>query len=836
MASRKEEAQKASAGRSNLTRTTTAAPPSGLSALQGGLGNAVMTAWLRGSSTVESPRPDRETHEHRPGGGHHEGPAHTPEVPLPARSATDPTRRGTSVGGTGAGPLGTAAMVALQRSAGNAGVSMAIHRSAEHVAEREEDVHSGHDSRAAPHVQRLAVREVLRSPGRPMETGLRQEMEQRFGGADFGSVRFHTGTLAAQSAAELQASAYTSGADVVFGQGVERNKRVVAHELAHVEKNMSGASFKSVPYGDGVRVSESHADSEIEAEATAQRVMAAPLSPTSSAGTLGAGPSQGNGEQISHSGEPAVQRALRIGQRDVTAEYHQEASGHPVEVQQQILRRLTGEIDYYFKNLAAQDLTEEERKMFVREKPRIFWQLSKAIVSPVGMKNVMHPVLGDIVGKHPDFGAKNHDIRVNDYTELARNLMGWVYAKDKRRSEKENAHTVRQDENINLFLDVLLRRLHRYTSILAQERQMSPDQIDTMERELRSGLSQLESQPIKHGRYDPEKAGRPIGSYLAHFDGTMNPEFRGTHLDAGIVQRGGFLTVMANPEAFEFREKMIALHDLSEYFGHSRHTPPGMGKGAVREMTEDDKQSTYEFDEQGRRVSTVIDRGQNRTHPSTRDENSRTTIEARERDIPVWAGQSYTAARMFRMASDVGSTAEEIAAVGWGIFAFWRTDFDHTTEFAYHTLHEVMDIAQNFDIPYNVDNQYASFDMVNPKRIGRHLGRAVDEMRGVRNAADHRLAAMQERKREKGRRFSDRDELLLKDIHSFVRRSNRLYTEIRDIESQLGRWPDLAHAERAQFLLDRTEDLNYFIRKIEDAKNELAKFPRKSGSGRNARR
>ncbi|MBC3839221.1 hypothetical protein GXW82_00425 [Streptacidiphilus sp. 4-A2] len=34
--------------------------------------------------------------------------------------------------------------------------------------------------------------------------------------------------------------------------------------------------------------------------------------------------------------------------------------------------------------------------------------------------------------------------------------------------------------------------------------------------------------------------------------------------------------------------------------------------------------------------------------------------------------------------------------------AFWRTDFDHTTAFAYHTLHEVMDIAQNFGVPYDI--------------------------------------------------------------------------------------------------------------------------------------
>ena len=74
--------------------------------------------------------------------------------------------------------------------------------------------------------------------GRPMDTGTRQFMERRFG-QDFGQVRIYTGGQAAESASAIQARAYTSGKDIVFGAGEYRpesgeGKRLLAHELVHV--------------------------------------------------------------------------------------------------------------------------------------------------------------------------------------------------------------------------------------------------------------------------------------------------------------------------------------------------------------------------------------------------------------------------------------------------------------------------------------------------------------------------------------------------------------------------------------------------------------------------
>ena len=83
------------------------------------------------------------------------------------------------------------------------------------------------------------VSDVLSSGGgQPMEGGTRQFMESRFG-QDFSQVRIHTGSQAAESASAIQARAYTSGRDVVFGageyqSGSEGGRRLLAHELVHV--------------------------------------------------------------------------------------------------------------------------------------------------------------------------------------------------------------------------------------------------------------------------------------------------------------------------------------------------------------------------------------------------------------------------------------------------------------------------------------------------------------------------------------------------------------------------------------------------------------------------
>jgi hypothetical protein len=117
---------------------------------------------------------------------------------------------------------------------------------------------------AAPAV----VHEVLRSPGRQLEPGVRAEMETRFG-HDFSHVRVHTDERGAASARAVGALAYTIGRDVVFDTGryapaSVAGRRLLAHELTHVAQQ-NGTGEGAMP----LRVARDDDPAEAEAEALA---------------------------------------------------------------------------------------------------------------------------------------------------------------------------------------------------------------------------------------------------------------------------------------------------------------------------------------------------------------------------------------------------------------------------------------------------------------------------------------------------------------------------------------------------------------------------------------
>lgn len=83
-----------------------------------------------------------------------------------------------------------------------------------------------------------AVQAAVKSGGQPLAGATRAQMEVHFG-EDFGEVRVHTDNQAAESAAELSATAFTAGDHIVFDRGEyapesSEGRDLLAHELAHV--------------------------------------------------------------------------------------------------------------------------------------------------------------------------------------------------------------------------------------------------------------------------------------------------------------------------------------------------------------------------------------------------------------------------------------------------------------------------------------------------------------------------------------------------------------------------------------------------------------------------
>mgnify|MGYP000875915458 CR=1 FL=1 len=95
---------------------------------------------------------------------------------------------------------------------------------------------SGQATVATPHAEANIA--ALRGSGQPLDRDTRAFMEPRFG-HNFGHVRVHTGTQAAESARSVNARAYTIGSEVFFGAGqyqpsMDAGRRLLAHELTHV--------------------------------------------------------------------------------------------------------------------------------------------------------------------------------------------------------------------------------------------------------------------------------------------------------------------------------------------------------------------------------------------------------------------------------------------------------------------------------------------------------------------------------------------------------------------------------------------------------------------------
>lgn len=131
----------------------------------------------------------------------------------------------------------------LQRSAGNKVVSQLLQD------EAREKHHASVDS--------PLVDSTLNSEGQPLDATARSQMEALFN-EDFGGVRIHTDAEAAESAQAVEARAYTSGEDVVFGANQYRpdtseGKQLIAHELAHTVQHRDAGHSSS--HGGGTSIS-----------------------------------------------------------------------------------------------------------------------------------------------------------------------------------------------------------------------------------------------------------------------------------------------------------------------------------------------------------------------------------------------------------------------------------------------------------------------------------------------------------------------------------------------------------------------------------------------------
>jgi hypothetical protein len=219
-------------------------------------------------------------------------------------AATALAARAAAAGRTEA--LAPAAVLRLQRAAGNAGVAQLLDGDTE---------------------QESPVKSVIgRGSGQPLEAPVRQRMEASFG-TDFADVRVHSGGGASASAQAVDAHAYTVGNEIVLGDGQTpgsaSHERTLAHELTHVVQQRSGP-VDGTPAAGGISVSDPADRFEQAAETTADAVVRTGRAPD--AGTGGAGAS--------------IQRQEEEEEVQMLALQRQEEAPEEEEVQELAIQRI----------------------------------------------------------------------------------------------------------------------------------------------------------------------------------------------------------------------------------------------------------------------------------------------------------------------------------------------------------------------------------------------------------------------------------------------------------------------------------------------------------------
>ena len=129
-----------------------------------------------------------------------------------------------------------------------------------------------------------SVGAVVTAPGVPLPTSVRSDFESRFA-HDFSRVRIHADPVAARSARQVGALAYTVGRHIAFAEGQyspasARGRDTLAHELAHVVQQR-GVADGQVPRQFSAPGEEHEADRHASAALTGRGFAIPPPRPAS---------------------------------------------------------------------------------------------------------------------------------------------------------------------------------------------------------------------------------------------------------------------------------------------------------------------------------------------------------------------------------------------------------------------------------------------------------------------------------------------------------------------------------------------------------------------------
>jgi len=477
--------------------------------------------------------------------------------------------------------------------------------------------------------------------------------------------------------AQLSAHAYAQGSDIHLGSGQEKH---LPHEAWHVVQQKQGRVKETTQLHGSMKIND---DKSLEREADVMGSKALQLSSLAK-----------DSSGLSHIGTntKAIQRKLVLSNVEIVAGVDLDATVNGT------YDNIIGNIDVINDNALLDALGENTAK--------VKRQLEKWIENAPGKGSAS-------VKSHPDFGRKQQNRSYANLYDLARGLLGWVEAKPMRHAEKDLANSIYENNPLNSVLNGLLGKLFFKIRNLESEGLVNANKQQNILKELTEGLSIAKGGFDQQHRWTEDDIGgqrTKLGHYQRYHKTTANTDVN-PNIDHSVPDNQ--LDVLRDPINYTLKDKIILLHDLMEYFGrHQGWNPKTEGEGLLPVETRDETMVTTAVDGNGERTASVSmsdglradqkkARGMGLTTAS-RDENAPSTLLARQLKLPIWAGQSMTTVRMMKLAQWAGATELESSALAMGIFAYWRKDYDHRSDYAYHTLFEVLDVAKNFGVLYKM--------------------------------------------------------------------------------------------------------------------------------------
>lgn len=494
-----------------------------------------------------------------------------------------------------------------------------------------------------------------------LPSGLRAGIES-LSGMDMSAVRVH---YASPLPAQLSALAYAQGSHIHLARGEEQH---LPHEAWHLVQQRQGR-VKPTLQDQGVPIND---DPALEREADTMGARAAQCkkadSPRETPASLPAQPGVVQRYLIVNNVDHT--RAVKLGGANLDARVLQvkndmeAALGPPPLFAVGTLENTA----YQFIQADAGGLVTRQIRKWIEDR-----QGARAPES-----------------RNPQFGRKHQARSYPNYHDLALAIYGWVSSKAGRREEKLLANEIYASPIVAAHIDTLLGKIRAWIAI----------------------------QPA-HAAITADLAGvTPRGTHWADYAEWFNYERAADNRP--ITAR--FYPVLQAPGGYSMRDKIATFHDVMNYFVAGKGTP-GAGLLTMPPFHAFDNTTLAGRVPHARPNNTVILRDPiARTLAPVGLAGGRASLEeqdpgfiyARTHQIPMWARQSFTAARMMRLAEQVGATHDELTATAYSIMAFWRKDYDHRAWLPYHTLHEVMDFRPHFGtlLPgpayaYNPLNRYA---------------------------------------------------------------------------------------------------------------------------------